>query len=304
MFVKGRDAANPVLLYLHGGLPDYFLAERYPTGLENLFTVVWWDRRGSGLSYSSDLPPETLTIEQFVADTLAVTDYLRDRFGKEKVYLMGHSGGTFVGIQAAARAPEKYHAYVGVAQMAHQLESERLAYEYMLKRFRENGDRTMARKLEAAPVTLAGSTPKAYLAVRDQAMHGLGVGTTRDMRSVVTGVFFPSLTSSEYTVREKVNMWRAKVRAGVSYGWDEMLRTDLARTLPALDVPAYFLHGRHDYTCAYEVARSYFATLRAPLKGFYTFERSAHSPLFEEPERTREILREDVLAGAIGLADP
>ena len=94
-----------------------------------------------------------MTLEQFIADTLSVTDYLRNRFSKEKIYLMAHSGGTFIGLQAAARAPQVYCAYVGVAQMVHQLESERRAYEYMLERFGQVGNGRMVRKLEAAPVT-------------------------------------------------------------------------------------------------------------------------------------------------------
>ena len=162
-------------------MPEYFLTEQYPTGLEDDFTVVWWDQRGAGLSYSPAIPAETMTLEQFIADTLSVTDYLRNRFSKEKIYLMAHSGGTFIGLQAAARAPELYYAYIGVAQMVHQLESERLAYEYMLERFKETGNGRMARKLEAAPVTMTAGTPEAYLAVRDKAMHSLGVGTTHDM---------------------------------------------------------------------------------------------------------------------------
>jgi pimeloyl-ACP methyl ester carboxylesterase len=82
MFIKGKDQANPVLLWVHGGpgMPDYFLGEQYPVGLEDLFTVVWWDQRGAGLSYRSDIPASTMTVEQFIADTLAVTDYLRERF--------------------------------------------------------------------------------------------------------------------------------------------------------------------------------------------------------------------------------
>ena len=43
-----------------------------------------------------------MTSEQFIADTLSVTDHLRNRFGKEKIYLMAHSGGTFFGLQAGA----------------------------------------------------------------------------------------------------------------------------------------------------------------------------------------------------------
>ena len=226
MFIKSKVATNPVLLYLHGGMPEYFLARKYPTGLEEFFTVVWWEQRGSGISYSADIPPETMTLEQMISDTKEVTNFLRKRFGREKIFIMGHSGGTFIGIQVAAQAPELYYAYIGVAQMSYQLKSERLAYEYMIKKFKENGNTKMIRKLEAAPVTLTKGTPYSYLALRDQAMHSLGIGTTHDMHSVITGIFLPSLTSREYTFIEKVNMWRGKARSGVSPLWDKILTTD------------------------------------------------------------------------------
>ena len=100
MFIQGDDPTRPVLLFLHGGLPEFFLTERYLTGLENDFTIVWWEQRGAGLSFSPDISPETMTAEQFIADTLSVTQYLRSRFDKDKIYLMAHSGGTFFGLQA------------------------------------------------------------------------------------------------------------------------------------------------------------------------------------------------------------
>lgn len=303
MFIKGKDITKPVLLYLHGGLPDYFLSRKYPTGLEDYFTVIWWEQRGSGLSYSADIPPETMTPEQMLSDVLEMTNYLRRRFGKEKLYLMGHSGGTFIGIQAAARAPELYHAYIGVAQMSNQLQSEIQTYEYMLEEFKKYGNSKMVKKLEAAPVTITDGTPDAYRALRDPAMHSLGIGTTRDMNSVVTGLFLPSLMCPEYTLMEKINLWRGKSRAGISILWDTMLKTDLSKQVPALDLPVYFFEGIYDYTCSYTEAKSYFKNLQAPLKGFYTFERSAHSPLFEEPEKMQQILKEDVLAGLNNLAD-
>ena len=303
MFIKSKDVNNPVLLYLHGGMPDYFLTQRYPTGLEDYFTVVWWEQRGSGISYSADIPPETMTLEQMISDTLEVTNYLRHRFGKEKIYLMGHSGGTFIGIQAAARAPELYYAYIGVAQMSNQLKSEKLAYEYMLEQFKKNGNKEMARKLEAAPVTMTDGTPDAYLALRDPAMHSLGIGTMHDMDSVLTGIFIPSLQSRDYTLSEKVNTWRGKANSGVAPLWDDILSTDLSKEVTELSIPVYFFEGIYDYTCSYILAKEYFDQLKAPIKGFYTFEQSAHSPLFEEPEKMGHILQEDVLAGVNNLAD-
>jgi len=287
MFIQGEAAALPVLLMLHGGLPEYFLT----------------DQRGSGLSYGRRIPNETMTVEQFIADTLSVTDYLRSRFSKEKIYLLAHSGGTFIGLQAAARAPEAYHAYIGVAQVVHQLKSERLAYEYMLRRFKETGSPRMVRKLAAAPVTMTAGTPDEYLAVRDRAMHSLGVGTTHDMHSVARGIFWPSLRSPNYTTSEKIRLWRGKLSSGVSALWDEMLTIDLADRVTELAIPAYFFHGVYDYTVSYQLAWDYAKKLKAPLKGFYTFERSAHSPILEEPLKAQRIMREDVLAGANSLAD-
>jgi pimeloyl-ACP methyl ester carboxylesterase len=303
MFIKSKDVTNPVLLYLHGGMPDYFLTEKYPTGLEDYFTVVWWEQRGAGMSYNPDISPESMTVEQFISDTLELTNYLRQRFGKEKIYLMGHSGGTFFGIQAAARAPELYYAYIGVAQMSNQLKSEKLAYDYMLKQYQENGNTKMVQKLEAAPVSMTGGTPRGYLLVRDPAMHGLGIGTMHDMKSVIGGLFFLSLQSRDYTSGEKINTWRGKFQSGVSALWDEVLTTDLSQQVTELKIPIYFFHGIYDYTVNYTESKSYFEQIHAPVKGFYTFEQSAHSPIFEEPEKVQKILQEDVLTGVNHLAD-
>lgn len=303
LFIKGRDAHRPVLLYLHGGMPDYFLTHRHPTGWDELFTVVWWEQRGAGLSYRADAPPGSVTTETLIADTHALTDWLCRRFGAERIYLLAHSGGTFIGIQAVARAPHRYHAYVAVEQMSCQAESERLAWEYMVGQYRARGDTRMVARLEAAPVTRGGGIPRGYLAVRDAAMHPLGIGTMHGMHSVFTGLFVPSLLFREYTVAEKWRFWAAKAHAGVSPVWEDNVRTDLRASVGAVGVPVYFLHGVHDYTVSYALARSYYERLEAPLKGFYTFERSAHSPMFEEPQRMTRILREDVLTGSVGLAD-
>ena len=307
MFIKSKNLRNPVLLFVHGGpgMPEYWLTQRYPTGLEDHFTVVWWEQRGAGLSYQPGIPSETMTAEQFVADTLEVTRYLLKRFGKEKIYLLSHSWGSYIGIQAAAQAPEFYFAYIGMGQISNQLQSELLAYEYALEQYRATGDLCMVRKLEAAPPGMTVPLPADYEALRDEYMHGSGIGTTHAMRSVVTGIFLPSWQFREYTLLEKVNLWRGKVYSrSRDFGlWESLLTTDLTQQVTELDIPIYFFHGQYDYTCAYPLAGAYFDQLQAPLKGFYTFENSAHSPLFEEPEKALNILVEDVLNATNALAD-
>ena len=305
MFIRGKDKTKPILLFLHGGpsMPEFAIAQGYPTVLEDYFVVCWWEQRGSGLSFNTDIPPDTLTEDQLVSDTLAVTNYLRARFGQDKIYLMAHSGGTFFGIQAAARAPELYRAYIGIAQISRQLDSEKLAYTYMIEQFRAAGNRGMVAKLEKIPLPEMHTMPAAYRALRDEAMHSLGIGTTHAMNSVVSGIFVPIMLSRAYTLGEKINIWRGKWSASSTNMWNEFLATDLTAKIPKLEIPVYFMSGIYDYTVSYALAKDYYEKLHAPMKGFYTFEESAHSPLFEEPGKMGQILQQDVLAGTITLAD-
>lgn len=155
MFIKGKKQTNPILLFLHGGpgMPEYFLAEKYPTGLEDYFTVCYWEQRYAGISYSNKISIETLTVEQYISDIIAVTKYLKERFGQERIYLMAHSGGSFFGIQAVARAPELFKSYIGIAQISNQMLSEKLAYAYMVEQYAASGNKKMLRKLKKHPIT-------------------------------------------------------------------------------------------------------------------------------------------------------
>lgn len=296
MIIQSVDPANPVLLFLHGGpgMPEFFLQTTHPTGLEQHFTVVWWEQRGAGMSWSPVLDPAQMTLERLIADTVEVADYLRVRFGQEKILLVGHSWGSFLGIQVAARAPDRFHAYVGMAQVVHQLRSEVMARDAMIAAYRARGDTRMVARLEAAPVTMKGGMSDAYLRLRDAATHRLGGGTTRDMPSVITGVFLPVLASPIYTLREKIGLWRGKAWSRALL-WDEILRTDLTQTVSQLDLPFYVFTGAHDLTAMPELSRMLFEGIAAPATGYFVFEESAHSPLFEEPERAIEILLRDVL---------
>ena len=283
-------------------MPEFFLARNHPTGLEQSFTVAWWEQRGAGMSYTAATTSQGLSFEQLVADTIEVTQYLRTRFHQDRIVLLGHSWGSFLGIQVAKAAPQLYSAYVGMGQVSYQLHSEEAARLYMLEQYRARGDTSMVRKLIAAPANRSVGLSSAYLHLRDQAMHRLGIGTTRAMHSVITGVFLAVWVCSDYSFRERLAIWR-----GLSFSrqqlWTEFITTDLTHRVLSLDLPIYFFSGRYDYTSNAAYARGYFDLILSPVKGFYTFAESAHSPLFEEPERAVEILTRDVCAGLTALAD-
>jgi len=167
---------------------------------------------------------------------------------------------------------------------------------------REAGNVSMVRRLQAAPPTMTAPLPAGYMKLRDKAMHELGVGTTRDMRSVMTGVFLASWLCPDYTLMEKLNLWRGKFSSDTSL-WDKVVAMDLTKMIITLDLPTYFFHGKYDYTVSYAATKAFLSSLRAPVKGFYTFDQSAHSPMFEEPSKVREIMTNDVFTGTNALAD-
>lgn len=303
MFIKGKNLDNPIILYLHGGMPDYFLTEKYPTHLEDNFTMVWWEQRNCGISYNSGSTKNTTTLEQLADDTLVLTKYILERFNRKKIYLMAHSGGTFLGVYIIDKAPELYDAYIGIAQMSDQLLSEKIAYKYILDHYKETKNKKMADYFQSISFNDQNKIPEEYSKMRDVAMHELGIGTMRNMRNIVTGLFLPSLYFSEYTLSEKFYLWYGKSKSGISQNWEEMTQTNLVDIKNNFKIPVYFFQGFYDYTCSYELAKKYFDKINAPIKGFYTFNQSAHSPLFEEPEKMNRILINDIKNLKVEFAD-
>jgi len=300
MFIRGKDTLNPVMLYIHGGpsFSEFFLVEKYPSGTENYFTVCYWEERGGGLSFSPKLSKESLTLEQLASDAIEVTNYLRNRFKKEKIFIMAHSGGTAFAIQAAGKYPGLFHAYIGVSQITRQAESEKLAYKYMTDKYSVAGNSRMVKAFRKYPVPENDSflLPFFNSVLRDKSMHELGIGTMRNMKSIIKGVFYPVWTCSAYTIREKFNIWRSKFffinKSGLR---KEILESDIPSIVTRLEIPVYFISGRYDLTVNHDLSQDYLLKLGAPKKRFYTFENSAHSPMYEEPKKFLEILVRDIL---------
>ena len=141
-----------------------------------------------------------------------LTNYLRKRFGKEKIYLMAHSGGTPFAIMAVARAPQLFNAYIGMAQITSQAESEKSTYKYMIEQYTAAGNNKVLAELKKYPVLDSSDYIVRFYKsmIRDKSMHELGIGTMRNMKSVLKGVFIPVWMCRAYTLREKLNIWKSK----------------------------------------------------------------------------------------------
>lgn len=296
MVILGKDISNPVLLVCGGGpgIPEYLLENKYPSYLADKFVVCYLEYRGTGLSYDSDIKTEEMTTERYISDVVAVTKYLSERFGQEKIYVMGHSFGTYIAIKTVQKYPDYYHAYIAMAQNCNQIESEYLAYDYMKEQYKKLGNTKMVEKFENCPIKESDEMYEKYFSssLRDTAMHELGVGTTRDMRSVISGIFFPSLRCKAYTWQERINIWRGKASSTQFPVVKDSTHFNAFNEVPSLKIPIYFFAGKYDYTCSYALQYEFYDKIDAPIKKFYTFGNSAHSPIFEESEEAIKCLEE------------
>lgn len=299
MIIKGVNQDHPVLLLLHGGpgLTDYFLAKDEMRALEEIFTVCYFEQLGTGLSYDNELSYDDMTTDRFISDIHDITLYLMDRFDQDKIYLLGHSFGSYLGIKTVKQYPELYHAYIGMSQITNQVESEKAAYKYMLDTYEDQGNEKRVKQMKAYDIFHKESDFDDYLNsnLRDLTMHELGVGTTHEMKHVVSGLFFPSLRCLDYTIEERINIWKGKVFSRKSDLMSEVYAFNAFEEIKEITIPIYFFAGIYDYTVAYDLQKAYYDQLVAPVKGFYTFESSAHSPLFEETDKAISIFKSDIL---------
>jgi pimeloyl-ACP methyl ester carboxylesterase len=66
----GESLTNPPLILPQGGpgFSETHFFRRFNAPLEKIFTVIYWDQRGSGKSFDRKISRSSMTVEQFIAD--------------------------------------------------------------------------------------------------------------------------------------------------------------------------------------------------------------------------------------------
>jgi proline iminopeptidase len=300
LMIRGHSTASPVLLFLAGGPGGTELGamRRHLQALERDFVVVTWDQRGSGKSYGSLDPVSTLTLESSVRDTIAITNHLRERFGQERIYLVGQSWGTILGVRAVQERPELYRAFVGVGQMVSPSETDRIFHADILAWARATGKDDLA-------ATLTESGPPPYGRLVDYEpllLHEKDVyAYDRSRNAEGAGQMGENIFVEEYTLLEQLRAFAGVVDTFAAL-YPRIQHVDFRRDARELDVPVYLVQGRHEARGRAEPAREWFDALRAPSKRLLVFETSGHRPLWEQPDRFHHVMKEIVLAET--RADP
>ncbi|WP_442678110.1 alpha/beta fold hydrolase [Sphingomonas sp. ASY06-1R] len=284
--IRSQDLRNPVILYLHGG-PGFVempLDWWWNRGWDEYFTVVQWDQRNAGKTYSASgaNPVATLTPERYQRDTEEVVQWALKRFGKRRIFVIGHSWGSLLGLRLAAQHPEWLHAYIGMGQAVNGPDSERRGWAWTMARAQADHNVEAVRELQAIAPYAAGTTPVPVPAILTQ-RKWLGHYGGAAWRRPGGGAFEAAAITlaPEYSDADVRNAFKGQP-AVTNAMLPQILATDLS-TIRRLDVPLILLLGRHDINVSSEVAAEWFDRVKAPSKQLVWFERSGHHITSEEP---------------------
>jgi pimeloyl-ACP methyl ester carboxylesterase len=289
LLIRGQDVSRPLLLFLHGGPGEsnMWLARYTMKELEHSFICVNWDQRGTGKSFRPGPPPESMTIDQFVQDTIALIELLRSRFGQRKVLLLGHSWGSVLAMKVAAARPDLLFAVIGMGQVVDGKRGEDLSYRYVLERAHAEYNRKAIRVLEQ----LGGSdtfrkdgkfVQRRWLVRYGGMMHALDTGA-------VVSIL---LNAPECSIGDFIRgLTMRDLKFSIRRMGDEVMGVNLLQEIRVLSVPVFFFAGSYDYTTPFVLVEQFYASLHAPYKKLIWFEHSAHMPHMEEPDKfQRELI--------------
>jgi hypothetical protein ELI_1471 len=287
--LRGQDRSKPVLLFLSGGPGGSQLvtARHCFADLERDYVVVTWEQPGAAKSYSA-ISPEDITLDTYLSDGAAVTDLLRSEFGQDRIYLMGESWGSALGLMMARDHPEHYRAFIGTGQMVDFLETDRIDYQTALDDARASGNQKLVGQLEkqgpppyesgTALKTAAFLSPLNGLSARSGQLHS-AVFSTMD------GVY-----GVEYGLLDKVRFFWGLLRVLDTF-YADLYPIDLRQSAAEQQIPIHIFHGRYDYNAPAGLAEDYYARLSAPSKSLVYFEHSAHNPWQTENELFNDEVR-------------
>ena len=287
VMMRGKRLANPPLILLHGGpgFSETSFFRRFTAPLEANFTLVYWDQRGAGKSFSRKIPKSSMSVAQFIADLDELVDRVRARLGHDKVAVFGHSWGSVLGVLYAARFPEKVSAYVGCEQIGDWPAAEAASYAYALGKAQRLGNaKAMADLRRIGPPPYSARSlfkERMWLQRLDRQLSAKALW---NMGRIVLGCPETSILDVPNAVRG--------FRFTLDAMWDEVSRLNLLERVRQLRMPVFFFLGRQDHWVPPETSLAYFEALHAPSKKLVWFEQSGHEPFVDEPAKFNAAMAE------------
>lgn len=272
VLIRGDNTSNPILLFLHGGpgMPMMYLSHSFQGDLEKEFIIVQWDRRGAGKSYNKHIDTLTITDEQYYNDAIELIDRLKTRFNKEKIFLVGHSWGTYLGSILAHKNPEKIYAYISIGQIVNAEKSHVLQRQFILDKAK------LLNRTEAIE-----DIDKYGADVYEKWLFKFGAELHKD--TSYHAFVKEGMRSPEYSLFDALKIGKGSQFCSHHIQY-KMIESTIEEEITEYHIPCFFLVGKYDMTTPTSLISSYYDSINALSKEIHWFNQSAHFPFYEEKE--------------------
>ena len=271
--IRGEDQNNPVIVVIHGGpaAANSALLATY-SGWEKYFTVVQWDQRGAGKTFGRNgkSTPE-MTLDRMALDGIEVVEYARRRLNKNNVILLGHSWGSFLGVNMIKKRPDLFSGYVGTGQVVGSAQIMTAQYAYIMKRAEAEGNQDALRELREIGSPPYEIGPKFFALQKLDDLYVLQVDGQYLQKMIETVRAAPNFSPQD------VQDWMG----GRQFSMQSLGPTLSAMDLPAtqgydMPVPFFIIQGQKDHTTPTPPVEDYFQRIRAPRKEIALIKNAGH----------------------------
>lgn len=303
LLIQTENVNSPVLLMLHGGpgfpLPGVsnrsrdFAMVTTTKKLVKHYTLVFWDQRGAGKTFNHHVPTETYNLSQFIQDAKEVIHYLKSRFNQRCIHLAGHSWGSILGLRLAQEIPNELHSYIGFSQIINWVKNDRLCLQWTLQKARSLHHAKAVAALEACGEPPFVTSVKQWQTLRIwMARFNSMIYTDEQVRHPgIKLIMSILLRSPDYSFSDLINTFRGFQHSYTQSLIEEFAQIDFAASIPRLDIPIIFIHGRKDVHVYGDMVEEFYRKLDAPQgKQFIWKDKSSHMFHPEDAEANEHTL--------------
>jgi pimeloyl-ACP methyl ester carboxylesterase len=289
--IRGHDRSNPVLVILHGGpASPYTPFNSWLSEWEKHFTIVQWDQRGTGKTYTknSEQDSDPLSFQKIADDGTELVEYVRKHLSKEKVILLGSSVGSFIGLIMIRQHPDLFYAYVGAEQNSP--DGIAASHTLTVDAVRQAGNKRGLATLEAMGTDKSNWTYKQFLF-----MNKLAINVTRNVPHMIHDLMLPALLFAPDYKMNDIKAIEKSMNIAANQLFIEMRDFDFEAIGYEFDVPFFVFQGEGDIITPVHTAKAYINRIHAPRKAFVTIAHAGHLAEFCNPQQFLDELLDHVL---------
>lgn len=297
VLIRGENRNNPILLFLSGGIRGSELGRirQFQEPLEQYFTVVTWELREYSEIDSAGMI-QALSLETLTQNLQALTNYLKQRFNQEKIYLWGHDWGTILGLLGVQQYPDLFYAYIGTGQIVDPLRADRCLYHALIAEAEYQDYGLLVRRLrsQGEPPYFGKEAFWRYRKLYETRYELWEKEHLSNRQYWQKRGYFHQLNQPEYNFKDRLNFFETLVST-FALLYPQLQHIDFLQTALEVQVPIYLCAGRHEFSVAADFAESFFKQLKAPKKHWWWFKSSGYDQVWSEAEKFQDLMIHHIL---------